>query len=581
MAGQDGWTVVADPTSAWKPVVQPDAPVAGAGALGLPQPAAHPAVNMQSSALSPSLYGSRLLGDAKALVSPLLHIPSQIASYPGFVDPSKQGGPIQTYQDNPDKGQGLANALTDTGVGLGTGKLLGKAPEIAAKSGALLQDAGSSLLNSKFGPTMKEIGRGANPGRGMLEAGIGPTLTKGSLSGKVADAQNAIGSRIGDAVTNADQNASAPPIYSQDLASHITSPINKAVGSLNGPFGTAPTEPYETMRGKLGNTAPGATKPIFGPDAPAEVLPSDLWKHIQNLDQNTRFNTNPEVESVNETRRDIRQGLRPALESVDPSIRPLSRTYSDLLTADNAIDRSQSPSMIPRGLSSVVDSTLKSTPLVTTGASALFKTGGLLNRFAARGGVGVGPAGLPFSPKGAAPLASPKLLGSDTVGVPGGQDFTAGGFSARPNIVTPPPPSYPGLPSSATAGDVQPMVGVRSPNQPALAEDFSRTRIVPTRGELKRMGGTTLAPTTQGLALPEGGSLLRLPSTTDAGESQPMIGIRNDYPQLASPFARERVPANVFARAEAIPTRNFTVDENGQLIPDRLALPSPPKKASK
>jgi len=106
-------------------------PVAGAGPLGLPQPAAHPAVNMQSSPLSPSLYGNRLADTGAALVKPLMHPMDSIASYPGFVDPSKTGGPIQDITDNPDKGEGVANAITDTGVGLAVPKLLSGAAHVA------------------------------------------------------------------------------------------------------------------------------------------------------------------------------------------------------------------------------------------------------------------------------------------------------------------------------------------------------------------------------------------------------------------------------------------------------------------
>lgn len=96
--------------------------VAGAGPGGVPQPAAHPAANMQSSVLSPAPYIARVKETAAGLLKPWAHPVDSVMSYPGFVDPSKQGGPIQDITQNPDKGEGIANAITDTGTALALGK---------------------------------------------------------------------------------------------------------------------------------------------------------------------------------------------------------------------------------------------------------------------------------------------------------------------------------------------------------------------------------------------------------------------------------------------------------------------------
>ena len=84
--------------------------VAGAPEGGPPQLPAHAAgPAMQSSLLAPSTYTQAAGDTAKGLITPLLHAPSQIASYGGFHDPSKMGGPIQSITQNPDKGAGVAN----------------------------------------------------------------------------------------------------------------------------------------------------------------------------------------------------------------------------------------------------------------------------------------------------------------------------------------------------------------------------------------------------------------------------------------------------------------------------------------
>jgi hypothetical protein len=357
----------------------------------------------------------------------------------------------------------------------------------AGRLGEGMQTLGAKLIDSKFAPTMKEVIRGNSPGRGILESGIGTTLSKGNLANKVSGATEAVGTRIGDAVTRADNNALATPILSKDLAPAIINPINSAVGKLEGPFGTSSTAPYDAMRSKLGNTAPGASSPIYGPNAPAEIAPSDLWKHIQNLDQNTRFNTDPEVESVNETRRDIRQGLRPALEASDPTIKPLSRTYSDLLSAGGAIDRTQGGFGVPKGIGALVDSTVKSTPLITGGASSLFKIGGGLKSIATNapewlGGKGGAPATVGFQPKG---ISNTPLLESSSspssIPEPGGEDFTLGGVQNKPSIVTPYSGERLRLPATSGGSEAQPMIGVKLGNHPGVATDFGRERITPTR----------------------------------------------------------------------------------------------------
>lgn len=541
--------------------------------------------------------GRRAVRDIAGQVSEFgqkLTNPSQWGWRVGSAD-ARPGNPdvidqAKSYWDTA-KNNSITQAASDIGGdalamyagGKAIGKISEAAPQVVPKIGRFgetLQDAGAKLINNKFPPTMKEVIRGNNPGRGILNAGIGPTISRGSLATKVAGAQEAIGSRIGDVVGQADQNELAPPIYSRDLHPLAIGPINEALGRINGPFGTASPEPYQTLFSKLGNKAPGASTPIFGESAPEVVQPSDLWNTIKNLDANTRFNVDPEVESVNETRRDIRHGLRPILESTAPTLKPLSQTYSDLSSASDALDRSQSGSRIPRGVSGVIDATINSTPVNTTAASALFKTGAKFKNFATNapewmGGQGGAPSSLPFAPRKNGPALRP-LLPAQTVGEPGGENFSQGGFPSSRSIVTPAPVSRFGLPSEASPGEVSPMVGVKSARPQPLAQDYARTRVVPGKGELSRIGGTTLPSEHSGLALPSG-SLLGLPETAGPGETQPMIGIKSTYPPLAKEFARERVPATVFPGLRPIANGIFTIGEDGQIIPTRRGLPSPSK----
>lgn len=98
--------------------------VAGAEPGGPPTLSPHPAVNMQSSLLSPSNYIDSAENAANGLVKPWLHPVKSVMSYPGFVNPADGGGPIQDVMNNPDKGKGVANAVADVGTGIVAGHLL-------------------------------------------------------------------------------------------------------------------------------------------------------------------------------------------------------------------------------------------------------------------------------------------------------------------------------------------------------------------------------------------------------------------------------------------------------------------------
>lgn len=115
-----------------------------------------------------------------------------------------------------------------------------------------------------------------------------------------------------------------------------------------------------------------------GPDYPSQftdlrhgtATPSDLWHTIRNVDENTRFNPDPEVEGLNEVRRSIRGGLRGNLEEAVPGVKAPSQTYSDLATAREALDRTMhGGTSIKRMLDAA------SFPMETTAGTGLVKMG--------------------------------------------------------------------------------------------------------------------------------------------------------------------------------------------------------------
>lgn len=381
-----------------------------------------------------------------------------------------------------DKALAFENLAGDaTAAVLQGGALKGAAPRAQGALNSLgdtAQSAAESNLNRRMMVSPKDQAYGQNPARGILKSGIG-TSTESGLIKKITGAKQATGNMLSNVVDRADANANAPTITPGQLRPFIDNPINEQSAVVQGPGNHAVNAeaPLDISRGKMTQKAPGATAPIYGPNAPGTVLPSDLWKTVQNIDKNTRFNPQPEVESVNEVNRDIRSGLRSQLETVDPAIKPISQNYGDLSAAQTAVERQASPFYAPKGLHAAIASTVDSFPVNSGASSALYKAGGYLKKL---GGTQAGPGVTPFAPK---IIPKPLQLESSVPGNAGASpNFSAGPIGSRGSVVTPPPVDLFRLPASTEGGPVQPMIGVKAPAPyPPLADEFARQRTVPNK----------------------------------------------------------------------------------------------------
>lgn len=140
-----------------------------AGTAAAPQLPAHSqAPAMQSSLLAPSTYTKAVSDTATGLATPLAHIPSQIASYGGFKNPADQGGPIQSIVNDPDKGAGVANALTQVGTALA----LGKGIEVAPRIPEAMSAAGDAVAatKAKLYPTSQSLTPRVSAARNLSKA---------------------------------------------------------------------------------------------------------------------------------------------------------------------------------------------------------------------------------------------------------------------------------------------------------------------------------------------------------------------------------------------------------------------------
>jgi hypothetical protein len=226
-----------------------------------------------------------------------------------------------------------------TGTGMwATGELGGASMKpVASLASSALEaigrgglELGNSVLGAR-GP--KPFKYGANPARGAYEEGILPALSRHSAAMKLEDAIPNVGQRISDKVM---AGGTAPQ---GDIANSIENPITEAGNVMSGFGGGKPLDPVTNLWASMEEKAPNANAPIYGKGAPADIPAPDLWHSIRNLDKNTRFNPDPEVEGVNELRRDIRGGLRGNLEDAVPGLKPETQRYADLKSGEESLGR--------------------------------------------------------------------------------------------------------------------------------------------------------------------------------------------------------------------------------------------------
>lgn len=564
----DKWAQYAVPADKWAQYAAPaETSVAGAGELGTPQPEAHPAVTMNPA---PSL-----LGTMKANFNAgTQHVPTS--------------GPTSILQN----------------FGAGGGDIIRGASHIFDKQPV-------RSLDEQYADAEKKMDQfAADPVAGYASAAgqAGTGLLLGAAGGKALSAAiPAVKSITGSARTMAigDQDAAAlqglkipagsNKVQRMQSSVQTARPYLKGANSLEDLQARIPQakeeiwSPYQETIDKAGN------RPVKGPDGPTTIASleqerlqlSALNRGLKTGDPNAlqlAQQKGMNQAELLERERAVTSALDPELSKlgIDPqairgSFGAVSRIGNQISGKSTLLEKPQ-----PYGFGKMVDIRLDN-PKTWLGKPVEGVRDLIAGRPLFKGSptdVGISEGFRTAGPKpdlgSFTPPQSQKLLGTSIPGKPYNPPFV------KQPIVTPSPAQTPfRLPGTASDGDVQPMLGIRADAHPGVAGDFSRTRVVPSGGELTRMGGTTLPPETKGLTLSAGPQLLRLPSTAGAGEVQPMIGVRSDYPELASPFARERVPANVFNRPETPSNPLFRVGPDGTAIPERLGLPAPKPKAKK
>ena len=182
---------------------------------------------------------------------------------------------VQDYQD---RGPALAIPhMVGQGTGAwATGELGGAAAKpvlssIASKVAPIMERTGLNIGNSAVDSGLSSYAHGHNPARGLYDADVLPSLSPRSTMLKMENALPSFGERIFGPI-----EASQAQIPLRSLADSIERPISSARGVANGPgIGGLPESTIDNIHASMFKKAPGASRPIYGPDAGIPFTPGE------------------------------------------------------------------------------------------------------------------------------------------------------------------------------------------------------------------------------------------------------------------------------------------------------------------
>jgi hypothetical protein len=295
---------------------------------------------------------------------------------------------------------------------------VGKAAELAPKVAGVVDAAGDAaqasankIINETVGSYKGDFKRGANPGRGYNTSVDGPSLTMRSLSNKVDQVQNEVGSNIQRVISDSTNAKTLIPVETVQKA--LGQPIKDAYDGEMAPGGMGNVEPFNKYAANFKQTLQeGAENGGF---TPQQVF--DLKKQIA---QKAKFN-NTTPEGILEVRQQQVGALGGVLTDAIPDLKGLNQEYQDLVPLRlRAQWRAESGSLplnraVRKGL---VGGALElgEVPAMTGAATVLNRTGGALKSVAEKLGNaasdGADSVGGPVGGQAALPSGSAKWAAS-------------------------------------------------------------------------------------------------------------------------------------------------------------------------
>lgn len=199
------------------------------------------------------------------------------------------------------------------------------AGKTATAVGNAAQDAGTGLINKTVGTLKSDFKRGANPARGYLKTGNGPSLSMQSLAEKGETALEDVGAQLSDAYKQA--TASGKKIPVDVVAQEMAKPIQKAIDLETGPGGTGNLAAIKSYVDQFG--------PAFDKAAQdGGFTPSELFKIKRRIAENTNW-SDPTQFSLKAVRQQQVGALSGILSDAIPETADLNQMYQDLTKFTN------------------------------------------------------------------------------------------------------------------------------------------------------------------------------------------------------------------------------------------------------
>lgn len=274
--------------------------VAMPGGLALYRTAVEPSIAPAKQALKQALAGK--YGDAARSAESAVPVVGPWAD--------------QVEKDVQDKGAvaGLAGLATDVAVpqAIGAG---------AKAAGPALDESAAGVINKGvIGARDADRARGANPGRGYLDNGLGISATMQSIADKAGEARAEVGKALGDAYSAADAKGTLIP--AETVRKAVGDILTQAKQKASAPGVVADPAVYDQL-------AEGFKPALTNAWNKGGFTPSELWQMRKDMNESLNWGDQSKL-NVTKTQQRISGALGGLLKDAVPETEELNQNYQDL-----------------------------------------------------------------------------------------------------------------------------------------------------------------------------------------------------------------------------------------------------------